>query len=84
MNNSIKSRILLGILEFQKRHPLTPRKTRIPYRDPRVKSEDDIVGNSRLYFREFENSARNSRFAQQAHLIYQVFLYRLDLGSCVW
>ena len=28
-------------LEFLKRHPLTPRKSRIPYRDPLVKLGDD-------------------------------------------
>lgn len=64
MNNSINSRILLGILEF----PVSLRGAK--QREQYLGILDYILGNS--------------RFAQQAHLVYQVFLYRLDLGSCVW
>ena len=36
------------ILEFLRlKIPPNPQKTKIPYRDPRVKPEDDIVGNFR-------------------------------------
>ena len=43
-----------GILEFPKiKIPPNPQKTKIPYRDPRVKLGDDIVGNSRFPKLEF-------------------------------